>query len=209
MGLNKPITVSGGLTAAEVQTTVQSIIDAQTTVITGKVDAQTNTLKTDIPSSISVGASISDINASLDERMKYVGGVIPRGLVQNTISKSTTTSFTDTVLEIAGKGYLIAASTVGNQVNCRSSMTIIIDNNKTIVVSDAPGSGSTSLSTNILEGASTVDLSESNITIPFGSNAVLNDFIHFEESLKVTLNLTAPTTSYSSSASVSYVLLNS
>ena len=65
MGLNKPITVGGGLTAAE----VQSIIDAQTTAIAGKVDAQTNTLKTDIPSSISGGASISDINAALDEKL--------------------------------------------------------------------------------------------------------------------------------------------
>ena len=43
MGLNKPINVGGGLTAAE----VQSIIDAQTTAISVKVDAQTNTLKTD------------------------------------------------------------------------------------------------------------------------------------------------------------------
>ena len=65
MGLNKPITVGGGLTAAEVQT----IIDAQTTAIAVKVDAQTNTLKTDIPSSISGGASISDIKAALDEKL--------------------------------------------------------------------------------------------------------------------------------------------
>ena len=73
MGLNKPITVGGGLTAAEVQT----IIDAQTTAIAGKVDAQTNTLKTDIPSSISGGASISDINAALDEKLpQYAGGAV-------------------------------------------------------------------------------------------------------------------------------------
>lgn len=148
----------------------------------------------------------SDLSVPLNERMGYVGGVVPRGIVQKTISKSTTTSFTGTVLDITGKGLLIAASTGGNQVNCRSSMTIIIDDKKTIVVSDASGSGSTSLSTNILSGASTVDLSESNITIPFGSAAVLNEFIHFEESLKVTFNLNAPTTSYSSSASVSYGL---
>lgn len=77
MGLNKPITVSGGLTAAEVQTTVQSIIDAQTTAITGKVDEQTNTLKTDLPSSISGGASISDINAALDEKLpQYQNGAV-------------------------------------------------------------------------------------------------------------------------------------
>ena len=73
MGLNKPITVGGGLTAAE----VQSIIDAQTTAIAGKVDAQTNTLKTDIPSSISGGASISDINAALDEKLpQYQNGAV-------------------------------------------------------------------------------------------------------------------------------------
>ena len=73
MGLNKPITVGGGLTAAEVQT----IIDAQTTAIAGKVDAQTNTLKTDIPSSISGGASISDINAALDEKLpQYQNGAV-------------------------------------------------------------------------------------------------------------------------------------
>lgn len=73
MGLNKPITVGGGLTAAE----VQSIIDAQTTAIAGKVDAQTNTLKTDIPSSISGGASISDINAALDEKLpQYQNGTV-------------------------------------------------------------------------------------------------------------------------------------
>ena len=73
MGLNKPITVGGGLTAAE----VQAIIDAQTTAISGKVDAQTNTLKTDIPSSISGGASISDINAALDEKLpQYASGSV-------------------------------------------------------------------------------------------------------------------------------------
>ena len=73
MGLNKPISVSGGLTAADVQT----IIDAQTTAITGKVDEQTNTLKTDLPSSISGGASISDINAALDEKLpQYQSGVV-------------------------------------------------------------------------------------------------------------------------------------
>lgn len=73
MGLNKPITVGGGLTVAE----VQSIIDAQTTAIVGKVDAQTNTLKTDIPSSISGGASISDINAALDEKLpQYQNGAV-------------------------------------------------------------------------------------------------------------------------------------
>lgn len=73
MGLNKPITVSGGLTAAE----VQSIIDAQTTAISVKVDAQTNTLKTDIPSSISGGASVSEIKAALDEKLQqYSGGKV-------------------------------------------------------------------------------------------------------------------------------------
>lgn len=71
MGLNKPITVSGGLTAAE----VQSIIDAQTTAISGKVDAQTNTLKTDIPSSISGGASVDDVKAALDEKLSQYQNV--------------------------------------------------------------------------------------------------------------------------------------
>lgn len=82
MGLNKPITVGGGLTAAEVQaiidaqtTAIAGKVDAQTTAITGKVDEQTNTLKTDIPSSISGGASISDINAALDEKLQqYADG---------------------------------------------------------------------------------------------------------------------------------------
>lgn len=77
MGLNKPIKVDGGLTAAD----VQSIIDAQTTAIAGKVDAQTNTLITDIPSSISGGASISDINAALDEKLpQYAGGAVVKSI---------------------------------------------------------------------------------------------------------------------------------
>ena len=46
MGLNKPITVGGGLTAAE----VQSIIDAQTTAIAGKVDAQTTDIQSRLDS---------------------------------------------------------------------------------------------------------------------------------------------------------------
>ena len=89
MGLNKPITVGGGLTAAEVQT----IIDAQTTAIAGKVDAQTNTLKTDIPSSISGGASISDINAALDEKLpQYQNGAVVKSkqlCIVNSISAET------------------------------------------------------------------------------------------------------------------------
>ena len=77
MGLNKPITGGSGLTTAEVRTTVQSIIDAQTATIAGKVDAQTNTLKADLPNSINGGASISDINAVLDEKLpQYAGGSI-------------------------------------------------------------------------------------------------------------------------------------
>ena len=84
MGLNKPITVGGGLTAAEVQTIIDAQttaisgkVDAQTTAISEKVDAQTNTLKTDIPSSISGGASISDINAALDEKLpQYSSGTV-------------------------------------------------------------------------------------------------------------------------------------
>ena len=86
MGLNKPITVGGGLTAAE----VQSIIDAQTTAIAGKVDAQTNTLITDIPSSISGGASISDINAALDEKLpQYAGGTNIKSKSYGTFSTSS------------------------------------------------------------------------------------------------------------------------
>ena len=73
MGLNKPITVGGGLTAAE----VQSIIDAQTTAINGKVDAQTDALKADLPSSISGGASVSEIKAALDEKLpQYQNGAV-------------------------------------------------------------------------------------------------------------------------------------
>ncbi len=73
MGLNKPINVGGGLTAAEVQT----IIDAQTATINSKVDAQTSTLKTDLPSSISGGASVSEIKAALDEKLpQYSGGKV-------------------------------------------------------------------------------------------------------------------------------------
>ena len=86
MGLNKPIKVDGGLTAAE----VQSIIDAQTTAISGKVDAQTNTLKTDIPSSISGGASISDIKSALDEKLpQYTGGTNIKSKSYGTFSTSS------------------------------------------------------------------------------------------------------------------------
>lgn len=85
MGLNKPITVGGGLTAAE----VQSIVDAQTTAISEKVDAQTNTLKTDIPSSISGGASISDINAALDEKLpQYQNGAVVKSKQFGTFTPS-------------------------------------------------------------------------------------------------------------------------
>lgn len=104
MGLNKPITVGVGLTAAE----VQSIIDAQTTAIAGKVDAQTDTLKTDIPSSISGGASISEIESTLDAKLPQYssGAVVKSKQIVTSAAYSTNDEIANYAVQLFNKGLL-------------------------------------------------------------------------------------------------------
>ena len=122
MGLNKPISVGGGLTAAEVQT----IIDAQTTAIAGKVDAQTNTLKTDIPSSISGGASIDDIKSALDEKLpQYQNGAVVKSVQRGSIY-STNSNVTDSVAinnVDTEKSIVVLTSTTGGSNTCRANLS--------------------------------------------------------------------------------------
>ena len=84
MGLNKPMISGGGLTSAEVQAiidaqtnAIKAKVDSQTNVITSKVEDQTATLKTDIPNSVSGGASVDDIKSALDEKLpQYTSGAV-------------------------------------------------------------------------------------------------------------------------------------
>ena len=74
MGLSKPITIGGGLTAAEIQTMIDNLnnsigekVDSQTESFNAKVDSQTSSLESSI--SGSGGASIDDIKTALDEKL--------------------------------------------------------------------------------------------------------------------------------------------
>lgn len=149
----------------------------------------------------------SDLSVPLNDRMGYVAGNMPRGVIQKSVSKGITgdgSTFNGTILDISGRGVVSGISTSRYNDSCRAIVTVDIDNGKkTITVSSGA-----SVSVNLQNLFSTVDVSGSEIDI--SSSGSLNDLIYFEESLKVSCDLYANvnvSTTYAASASVTYGLL--
>lgn len=159
----------------------------------------------------------SDLNVPLDERMGYVGGIIPRGTVQKQVTKQISYSdgvFNGEILSVNGKGALASAVVTcyaGSTTDAYSACEIDIDDGSRIItIGD--------ITTNTTKGKAGfyVDLSasfsdigvmdESEISIPADAYYTVNKPILFEKSLKVTAKLFTKKVS-ASTCSINYALL--
>lgn len=149
----------------------------------------------------------SDANVPLDERMTWVGGIVPRGKTMQTLSvtkkNDESPSWSGDLVNVTGKGMLIGSSYISSNWNSLSSasMTINIDGGKKIITF---GGSNTELKIDVDSLCPTFSIDKSQINLS-GGTQVYNNVIRFDESLKVSASVKGYN-NYPSSASVSYVL---
>lgn len=140
----------------------------------------------------------SDPSVSLNEKIEYVGGVIPRNIVTKTVSCSRDSS--STILDITGSGMIIGISAHGGYYDYNSNgshtyyksqvvITAYIDqgesSEKTVILKSPNAASSAAFSVDMFAVGSSVDLTQSNVNMS-EANYIANDVLMFKHSLKVT-----------------------
>ena len=154
-----------------------------------------------------------DGNVGLSEKMEYIGGVVPRGLIAYTASKSVTgSSFSGDLISISGRGILTSAqiSVDKKAYGYYGKIVITIDSEKTIILGDSSEFWTTSYPLGTLN----VDLNsllsacpeDYPITITDGKTYTFNKPFFFEKSLHASVILNGSNGNTTVAASLNYGL---
>lgn len=131
----------------------------------------------------------SDLNVPLNERMGYVGGVIPRGAIKKVI-QSNTPRAKATILDISGKGVVdkveLAVSSLNNW-NAAGSILVYIDGELLFTISDSYSVPSGSRTTSVKYDVNSCVCSDYK-NIEVGKENILNLPLIFNKSLKIVHN---------------------
>lgn len=155
----------------------------------------------------------------LSDKMEYIGGVLPRGIIAQTVKyyrESPYGQFDKTLVEVSGSGYLFSASIylwAAHNYSVYNLMTITIDGSKIINVGTGThvnsDNGAYEKSASLKVDLESITPNVKNDSFPItcapGTDYVTNKLIRFEKSLKITCKYYSGSNA-NSSGSVCYAL---
>lgn len=132
----------------------------------------------------------SDPSIALNEKIEYIGGVIPRGLESKRLSHSFGVSqATTTLLDVSGKGVFLGASmgTDSTIVKAGGKMTFEFDGKKIILSYPSQSYITMNFNVNVNSTISGIEKNFTEKTIVNAGAITINFFIEFENSMKITV----------------------
>lgn len=137
----------------------------------------------------------SDLSMPLDERMKYINGILPRGIANKNVSKTVKlSSFSGEVLNISGSGVVMGATCSCESYNeTYARISIDIDNGEKIITIGDTVQRTSGVNTSFAFDidSSTSDFLESDnvLDVPVNSRKTINFLIEYKKSLVVTMDI--------------------
>lgn len=137
----------------------------------------------------------SDLMVPLDERMKYINGILPRGIASKNVSKTVKlSSFSGEVLNVSGSGVVMGATCSCESYNrTYARISIDIDNGEKIITVGDTVQRTSGINTSFAFDidSSTSDFSESDnvLDVPTNSKKTINFPIKYKKSLVVTMDI--------------------